>query len=122
MAAGTPTASPIERRSRTSFITNQITPPRRAPRAIRTPISLARAFIGGIGNHSDDLDIELRSRCVSSADMAADGAFIPEIVLGKAVVDDRDFGIFDEVARVEIAAFENGRPHGREVAGRERVH
>jgi hypothetical protein len=42
MAAGTPTANPIPKRIRTSFITIHTTEPRLAPNAIRSPISFVR--------------------------------------------------------------------------------
>src|SRR5439155_7296941 len=84
--------------------------------------SFARTLVQAILDYSDDFNVELGVGSTSPTQMAPDRALFAKIVSSEAAVDNGHLGILLHVARVKIAAFENGNSHGLEITRGERVH
>ena len=83
---------------------------------------LARSLVKRVGDHADDLQLELGIRPGAPADMFPDRARALEEMLREAPVDDHDLRVLLDVHPVEIAPLDDRDRHRLEIAGRQRIH
>ncbi len=83
---------------------------------------VAHAFIFGVTNHADDLDVQFSARIAAHSDVSPHSEAVLEEPPRELLVDDADFGRAASVRHAEIPAQQDGDVHGLEVIGRNELH